>query len=151
MWIEACCEVMRADPVVTPLLLLGMVGGMASQMHAGAQAKKQARKNAQRLEMQRMQELSLQRRRARFGLGRLRSNILAGGVSLGSPTSMDVLASTAAYEEEVAQRASDPYRWEAERQLQAGDIAMSTSMVGAGQTMLSGVSQIATRYPTEDV
>lgn len=147
MWIECLTPlVLHADPIVTPLLILGMAGGMASQIHSGIQGKKQARENERRLKRQSAEALMLERRRSRFMIGEQRSMIAAGGVSLSSPTAIDVMASTAAYQEAEAQRAADPYRWEAEAQRTRGDQYLGASYVGAGQTALSGTSALAMRH-----
>lgn len=134
--------------VAVPLLILGTVASAASQIYGGAQAKKQGKENARRLERQAAETLMLERRRARFAIGEQRSRITAGGVSLTSPTAIDVLASTAAFEEAAAQRAADPYRWEAEAQRTRGRQAFGASLVGAGSTMLSGASIFAMRGST---
>ena len=142
MWVEACTEVLRADP--TAVVLISMFAGMASQIHSGVKGKQQALKNKRRLEAQASEALMLERRRARFATD-LRRSKYASTVSLSSPTAIDVMASTAAYQEAEAQRAVQPYYWEAEAQETLGEQHMRASTIGATGTMLSGTSNLLMR------
>ena len=147
MWIECLTNptLLQADPLVTPLLILGVLGTAASQVVRGVQAHKQGQENKRRLRAQGREELALRRRRARLLLGRQRSAFTAGGVSLSSPTAIDVLSSTAAFEEAAAQHAASSFFAEAGAQGAAGSRALASSAIGAGGTLLSGASTIALR------
>ena len=127
------------------MCLSGSFASAGSQIASGVQAKKQGETNAKRLEAQGQDELALRRRRSRFLIGEQRSRISAGGVSLASPTAIDVLAATASFEEMAAQRAADPYRYEARAQKTRGSQAMGAAGVGAGSSLLSGASMFVTR------
>ena len=131
--------------IAMPLMILGTLASAGQQIASGVQAKSQAKKNEKRLEAQGRDELALRRRRSRFLIGEQRSRFSAGGVSLASPTAIDVLAATASFEEMAAQRAADPYRYEAAAQRQRGSQAMGAAGIGAGSTLLSGASMFVTR------
>ena len=129
--------------LVVPIMILGTLASAGSQIHSGMQQKKQARKNEKRLKRQGDEAYALRKRRSKFVLAQQRSMFSAGGVSLTSPSAVDVLAATAAFEERAAQRARDPYRADASAQGEYGSQAYGASLIGAGGTILSGASAVA--------
>ena len=131
--------------LVVPIMILGTLASAGSQIYSGQQQKKQAKRNERRLKRQGDEEASLRRRSSRYLLAQQRSMFTAGGVSLTSPSAIDVLAATAAFEERAAQRAGSAYRADAAAQGEYGSQAYGASLIGAGGTILSGASAVAAR------
>ena len=129
--------------LAVPIMILGTLASAGTQIASGVKAKKQGRENKRRLEREAAEAKADRLRQGRFLTDAQRSMFIAGGVDLSSPTAIDVMASTAAYEARAAERAANPYLQEGRAQSLYGSQAFGAGMIGAGTTALSGASAFA--------
>lgn len=119
----------------------------ASKISGGIMASKQAKKNAELLELQGEQEEARSRREAKKAKGRAQARFAKAGVSGGTP--LDVALEAEEQYLLEGRRRRMALESEADIQRKAGTIAVIQGLFGAGSTLLGAVrSQAATRPPS---